>query len=291
VADREAWLDCWLVLDGQGCDPELVDPARRVRLHFETTGDAPDFHMQPPLITSDFPVPDARWTRLYLEPGGTLTEQPPTGPALAETYVSTPMDSGRGRQDDLTGKPDELVYETTFAEPTAIAGPIAATLWLSSDAADTDVYVAVADVGPEGVQYLQRGLLRASHRALDEQGSQRVASGVHEGELFRPRHPHTPTSIEPLLPGAPTRLDVEIFPVGHVFRAGHTLRVVVRPPPQTDMVGRSAIYAAPLAAENTIHFGPDHPSSILVPILPGLPPIASEPVPCGMQSGIRCDAR
>src|SRR5207248_1728424 len=81
---------------------------------------------------------------------------------------------GYGRVDASSG-PDELTYTRTFSGPTALAGPIEADVWLSSTAPDTDVFVQLIDVDPQGnYQFLQRGMLRASFRAVDEARSDRI---------------------------------------------------------------------------------------------------------------------
>ncbi len=178
-----------------------------------------------------------------------------------------------------------------FDQTTAICGPLAAQLWVTCTTIDTDLFVVVADVDPDGVaQLLQRGLLRASHRTIDQEKSWSVKVD-REQVMARPRHTHQ--DPQPLVPDQPYLLEVEIFPVGHVFREGHKLALWISQPPQGDPVTRrqdgqpSYSYASAMPpATVSILRSHDHPSSILLPILPKLPPIGEKPPRPGKQAGI-----
>jgi putative CocE/NonD family hydrolase len=174
-----------------------------------------------------------------------------------------------------------------FDEPTAICGPIAVTLWASCTAVDTDFFAVISDLAPDGrVRPLQRGMLRASLRSLDE----KMSSWVHvNGERVLIRPYHTLSKPQPLEPGKPYPFEIEVFPVGHVFRQGHQLSLSVSKPPMSDPVpypkGRKgAVKSGSFQYESqqpdstvTIHRSPRYPSSVLLPLLPGLPPISQNP--------------
>ena len=287
--DRLNWLDCWIIHEGNGCAGDVADPEQRVRLHFETTGNSAT---NPPVIGSDFPLPQTGWSEYHLRADGSLTEEVPGADEGASTYVSTP----RGRQNggytmnglSASSGPDELTYALDFEEPTAIAGPITATLWATSVSPETEFFVTLIDEGPDGsYQYLQRGMLRASHRAVDELRSERIENGPYAGTIHRPHRPHTNPQV--VVPGTATEYLVEVFPVGHVFREGHRLLVKISAPPTTDPV--SELYAYDLAVAGSvvqIHHDAEHPSRLLLPVLRSLPPIADEAPACGAQSGVRC---
>ncbi len=72
---------------------------------------------------------------------------------------------------------------------------------------------------------LAQGWLRASHRALDPALSTE----------YRPYHPHS--EAEPLSPGEPAQLDVELWPTSIVLPAGYRLAFSVR--------GRDYVYPGP----------------------------------------------
>jgi hypothetical protein len=182
-------------------------------------------------------------------------------------------------------------YLLALDKSTALCGPIGVTFWAACTTVDTDFYVVVADIDAKGVvQLLQRGLLRASHAAVDKEKSLSV---VIEGQetFIRPRHTHR--DMSPLVPGQPYRFDVEVFPVGHVFRAGHQLAVWISQPPLGDPVtrhddGRPAYLYESAMPPSTVRIlrSEEHPSSITLPLLPDLPPIGDAELPAGEQAGI-----
>ncbi len=279
---RLEWLDFWTLQDGQGDRPEFTDRTRRVEVYFETPAESGQ--LNPPLQAADFPLPDTQWTRYYLSRNGTLVaDRPALGESEADSYGVV---VGAADEDM-----DALVYLLEFDEPTAICGPIAAQLWITCSTIDTDLFVAVADVDADGTaQLLQRGLLRASHRGLDRDKSDWVDVNGQQ-VLTRPRHLHQ--DAKPLVPGTPYQLDVEVFPVGHVFRQGHKLAMWISQPPHGDPVTRqrngqpSYSYASDMPP-STVRLlrSHDHPSSILLPLLRKLPPIGDVPPPPGTQAGV-----
>jgi hypothetical protein len=126
------------------------------------------------------------------------------------------------------------------------------------------------------VQFVQRGFLRASHRTLDEARST-TAAPVH-------RHDRA----LPLEPGKDTEVQIVLLPVGHVFRRGHRIELVVTSPPPTQMTRDVWGFAAlPDAALNTVRFGGEKPSRLVLPWLPGATAEA-ELAPCGTLANQPC---
>ena len=120
---------------------------------------------------------------------------------------------------------------TFTAEPlaieTEITGPLAARLFVSSATEDADVFVVLRAFAPDGTEVvfqgaidphtpLAQGWLRASHRALDPALTTE----------YRPYHTHA--GREPLVPGEPVQLDVELWPTSVVLPAGYRLALTVR---------------------------------------------------------------
>jgi len=291
--DRKAWLDHWMrgVNGGFG---NVKQARSSVSVLFETHKD--DTGALVPNGRKDartFPLPDTRWTDWYLHGDGSLSTDAPAAPEPSQPYVSgtkrqfwsyqaggdfgPPVTTAEG--------PDELTYRgDPVSSDTAIAGPITATLFLQSTAPDTELFVDVVDEAPDGTRtYLQRGLLRASHRAVDDSQSEHTP----DGRIYRPHRPHTnPTQITP---GQTYEYLVEVWPVGHVFRAGHRISVKVHAPPFVDSFYAYVPRSAP--GVNTILHGPDTPSRVMLPMVPlagvGLGP----PLPCGAQEAVRCVAQ
>ncbi|MDI3403209.1 CocE/NonD family hydrolase [Streptomyces cavernicola] len=160
-------------------------------------------------------------------------------------------------------------FEVTFQEDLDLVGHMKLALYVSAEAADMDLFVAVWKIDREGriVHFPYYGHLddgpaavgwiRASHRELDEA----------ESTEYMPVLKHQ-RSLQ-LQPGDVTRLDIEILASGTRYRAGDSLRVVVQ---GTD-INR---YPKPLVfarhedtvntGTHTIHTGGRFPSHLLVPV-------------------------
>jgi len=313
-SDRVAWLDCWVIHDGRGCPGGIADPSKRVQIHFETTGPGNDPQLDavnPAYVSSNYPLPQTVWRLYYLRGTGSLSTQPPTQGDAGRSYLDAPFGrqaylSGPGVADSLgdqTGNgveqayaqlygpassssgPDELTYTLPFAKESAIAGPVEVTLWATTTGPDADFFVQVIDRDPQGnLSYLQRGLLRASFRAIDPLRSDRIAGGPLAGTIYRPYHLFT--NPQDVLPGQTNKYDIEVFPIGYVFRPGHELLIQIYAPPAMDEFYAYGSGQPP--SINTILSDRAHPSSILLPFMPVIPPVHAQAPTCGSQTGVRC---
>jgi putative CocE/NonD family hydrolase len=278
--DRKAWLDQWV---------------RRVPKDFGSSSvttllEMSDDRSNGRKDSRTFPLEDTRWTNAYLDEGGALTWDAPRGSQTEASYLSgSPRQSwsyqaghSAGSQVSTPEGPDELTYRSEkLKSPLAVVGPITATLYLSSTAPDTEIFVQLIDEAPDGSRYyVQRGMLRASHRAIDYLSSDKT----EDGDVYRPHRPHTnPTLIQP---GKVYEYLVEVFPLGHVFRPGHRLAVKVHTPPAVDSY---YVYVPKrVAGVNTLYHGGKTPSHLTLPVvsLAGVN-LGPEPKPCTLQA-IRC---
>ena len=168
-----------------------------------------------------------------------------------------------------------------FTEPTAIAGPTTATLFASSTAPDTEFFVQLIDEGPDGSRsYLQRGMLKASHRAIDRRLSDKTESGL----IYRPYRHHTNPTL--VTPGSTYKYLIEVFPVAHIFRPGHRLLVKIHAPPAVDSYYAYVPKRAP--SVNTVFHDEANPSHLTLPFVPlkGVQ-LGAEPAPCTVTA-VRC---
>jgi uncharacterized protein len=290
--DRKAWLDHFVRLVNGGFGS--VRQARSsVSVLFETHRDETDALVHNGRMdSSTFPLADTLWTNWYLHGDGSLTSDAPTTPEASRPYVTGTKrqfwsyQAGGDVGPPLTTAegPDELTYTSDpVATDTAIAGPITATLFMQSTAPDTELFVELVDEGPDGSRtYLQRGLLRASHRAVDESQSQRTP----DGRIYRPHRPHTNPTL--ITPAQTYEYLLEVWPVGHVFRAGHRISVKVHAPPFVDSYYAYVPRSAP--GVNTVVHGPDTPSRIMLPMVSLARVPLGPPLPCGAQEAVRCVA-
>ncbi len=281
--DEAEWFARWL---SDGRSESASDSVPRVACYFETGNPsaADRRNHGEPFLADDFPFPQTCWTRYYLRSGERLLPSPggETEPAGLYQVAHAPP-SGRDRR---------AVYLIEFPEPTAICGPAVLTLWAKVTTVDTDFFVLIGDMAPDGQLYgLQRGLLRASHRRIDPQRSDYVELDGRK-HLIRPHHSHT--SLEPITPHEPTEYQIEIPAFGHVFRPGHKLALVIMQPAGPDPIGVTRSGAAsyrydsqpPPAAVAILHDA-EHPSSVLLPLLPELPPLQDPPVSIDQQAGLQ----
>ncbi|MDR6861412.1 CocE/NonD family hydrolase [Variovorax guangxiensis] len=221
-----------------------------------------------------WPLPDTRWTRYYLEPGN------------AVLGTSVPVDNASVTYEGLgPGLVFMLPPSTSELE---VTGPVSARLYVSFETTDADLFLTVRLFTPDMKEVtfqgandpntpITQGWLRASHRKLDAARS----------KPWRPWHSHD--EIIPLVPGEIYPLDVEIWPTSIVVPPGYRLALSIRgkdfeyagPPviaqhPRHEMRGCGAFVhdderdrlRSVFGGRVTIHTGPAHPSSILLPVIP-----------------------
>lgn len=275
----------WLEVHGQKkwayfYEPESVE---RQRVFFDTflKGEDRGIDQWPAVraeIRDDGDVAHSEWRELETWP---LPESP--HPLYLDAADGSLRDGADGSLRDGVPDADATVelaatsgsarFVHTFDTDTDVVGPMALTLWLSTDGAeDADVFVVVGKLDAEGQEVhfpfnalfsdgpVALGWLRASHRALDPERSSALV----------PRHPHT--AEEPLEPGVPTRLDIEIWASGTRFHAGEALTVTVQ---GHDYIKRAPAEGVPPlqilhedlrnAGTWTLHTGPAHPSVLRIP--------------------------
>jgi uncharacterized protein len=186
---------------------------------------------------------------------------------------------GDNAQFSIPPRPDGRLAWTSEALPQdlTILGSTQVHLFVSSENVDTDFVVTLHDIYPNGdVQYLQRGVLRASMREVDEARS--TPEYVY--------HPYD--KPEPLTPGQIYEIRLSLPPLGAVLRKGHKLQVTITSPsaiPQPDW----GLQPLNLPGRNTIYLSSTYPSRILVPVIPGAVPGAAEPA-CGSMPFMPCRA-
>jgi len=291
ISDRVAWMDHWIRGANRGFGDVREDRTSVLTL-LELHQDGQAFASNGRIRSRTFPLEQTRWTDYYLRSGNGLAAEPPAADEGSDRYLAgSPRQSWSYQAGPTAGSefttpagPDELTYRSEpFAKNTAIAGPILATLHVSSTAPDTELFVQLIDEGPDGSKtYLQRGMLRASHREVDPARSDWVRSGGRR-VMYRPFHPHVgPT---PITPNQVYEYAIEVFPVGHVFRPGHRLAVKIHTPPLVDSYYAYVPRRAPAA--NTVLHDADHPSRIQLPVVPLSVKLGPE-LACGEQYQVRC---
>jgi uncharacterized protein len=286
--DAKRWFDYWLLGEETGIMQE--DPVR------VTVNRGPDTEGST-IGLDGLPASNTNWRRLFFSSDSTLSRTIPA--EGADTYVSEVP--SQWFIEDLTQDNLLTFWSEPMEEPQLIAGTSTVTLFVEADDVDTEFYVSVGDIEPnmEEVTYLQRGMLRASHRELRrESADEPLPEGLtpeyteynENGAIIRPVHTMTePTQITP---GEIYRYDIEVFPFSHVLYPGHRLLINIHAPPEEEGPDglRYWMYdSLTNSAEHTLHYGDEYRSSILLPTFrwgseENVPPEPS----CGEPEGYNC---
>jgi putative CocE/NonD family hydrolase len=211
--------------------------------------------------------PAAKATKLYLGKGAALTAQPPADGEPADDYISPTVSTGTengiafGQSGQLwktPGTPSGAQAYTTpkLGRDVELLGPASVNLWLKSTGTDTGLQATITEIRPDGQEvYVNRGWLTASHRKLDEQAS----------TATMPVQTHREADVEPLVPGEPTLVRIEVFPFGYVFRAGSRIRLIIDTPSQT---GGWNFQPVANGGVNSILHDAEHPSELVLSAIP-----------------------
>jgi putative CocE/NonD family hydrolase len=223
----------------------------------------------------EWPIAGTQWVKYYLHSRGRAnslfgdgmlsTVEPASepedaysyDPARAVPFITSPSFAQIGGPDDyrsIERRDDVLVYTSDpVVEDVKVCGPIRARLHAASSARDTDFMAKLLDVWPDGfAQRLTDGMVRARFR----DGMER------------------PTLIEP---GRIYAYDVDLWNTCQVFKKGHRIRVEIassafpkydRNPNTGEALGRTTRVQV---ARQTIYHDREHPSHIVLPIVPRKP--------------------
>jgi hypothetical protein len=219
-------------------------------------------------LTGDhWPLAQTAERSLYLASGGSastlwgdgsLADSP--GPDSADLLIADPHNPVPSLGDDLGAdgpvctdqrgiecRSDVLVYSTAaLDEPVTIAGDVSAELYVAVDAPDTDVFVKLVDVYPDGTAYnLAQSCLRLRYR----DGIEKPAS---------------------LVPGEIYRIEIRGITTANYFPAGHKIRIEIAGSsfPLADRNWNTGGQNEPMIdgpiARITLHHGQAHPSRLRI---------------------------
>ncbi len=224
---------------------------------------------------TSWPLPQTNWTTFYLSGPGAIADRKgqliSTAPDAQspDTYTYDPAfpvpslgghsccgaqsgPQGPYDQTPVEQRSDVLVYSSAPLEhDTEMTGPVNVRLWAQSTSADTDFTAKLTVVKPDGqVINLNDGILRTPFRdSLSE-----------------------PTSTTP---GRPYEYQIHVWPTSCEFRAGDRVRLEISssdypqfaPNPNTG--APFGMDSASRTAVQTILHDRDHPSAVILPMIPG----------------------
>ena len=267
-----------------------------VRAIFERGAGKPD-ELGAPVGTFEehwpsWPPPSVTPERLYFHASGTLDPSLPTELAAQSSFDLDPAAGERGNLapggnvwDELPAydwrAPDAghaVVFETPpLVVDEVMAGTASADLWIESNVDDADLEVNLTEVRPDGKEmYVQSGWLRASY-----------GKPGPDATVLWPANTFEKQDWEPLVPGAWKQIRVGFAGFHHVFRAGSRVRVLVNTPGGSRAEWRFSLKTFPGTATHTIGHDAQHPSSVVLPLVPDL--VAPSPLPpCPSLRGQPC---
>ncbi|WP_067828435.1 CocE/NonD family hydrolase [Nocardia inohanensis] len=197
--------------------PDAAGAVRRLYLTGDRTGTAPHAAVDAGLS----PRADEVETRLPV-PGGRVSAAS-NNSAVMSMGVTLLLGRAHGNDERRSEATAVTFTSEPFEGGLTLTGPMNLHLHAVADGTDAFWSVTVCDVHPDGTSVaLTRGALLSSHRYTEEETSYRVG-----GELLFPIHPLTADTIEPVIPGEPFDLDIEINPTEARLRTGHRLRIAV----------------------------------------------------------------
>ncbi len=202
-----------------------------------------------------------------LDGDGLLNTGPPSADA-ADRFVYDPMNpvpsyggnvcctgnavtGGAFDQRKMEARPDILVYSTEpLKEGLEVSGPIEATLYVSSDAKDTDFTVKVIDVYPDGTAYnLDETIQRVRYR----EGYDKPQVWMEAGKVYK-------VTLSPMT-------------TSNYFAAGHRIRIEVTSSnfPRFDRNmntgGNNYDEVKAVVAHNAVHHSQQYPSQVTLSVV------------------------
>jgi putative CocE/NonD family hydrolase len=180
----------------------------------------------------------------YFESGSRLSSTPPSGsgeefdeyvsdpakPVPHISWISTAMTYAymTGDQRFAGRRTDVLVYQTEpLAEDVTFAGPVTASLYVSTTGTDSDWIVKLIDVYPGNYPDPdpdRREQLNPERAELRMGGYQQLVRGEPIRGKFRKSFEHP----EPFVPGKPDKVEFQLPDVFQTFRRGHRIMVQVQ---------------------------------------------------------------
>src|SRR5450432_2731745 len=165
--------------------------------------------------------------------------------------TGTAVTGGAFDQRKMEARADILVYTSEpLKEGTEVSGPIEATLYVSSDAKDTDFTVKVLDVDPDGVAYnLDETIQRMRYR----DGYDQPLAWMEPGKVYK-------VTLQPMT-------------TSNFFAAGHKVRIEISSSnfPRFDRNlntgGHNYDEAKGVVAHNAVHHSRQYPSQISLSVV------------------------
>ena len=243
------------------------------------------------------PIPGTIARYWYLSDGGALATTKPTS-AGADSFDWKPRvrpltnftgDTGAGEDGLWTATPpynwrrppaDTGVSYLTgpLSQDRTVIGAGAVHAWVRSSTPNVDLQATITEVRPDGKEtFVQGGWVRGNMRKLD----------ARKSTLLEPVLSLRAADVSPLPTNRFVKVTIPLYYEGHAYRAGSRIRVMITAP-NGDQPIWSFSQTRPIGpATVAIAHSNDKPSSLILPVVPGVS-VPTELPPCPGLRGEPC---
>jgi predicted acyl esterase len=246
---------------------------------------------------SSFPIPGTTARRWYMSSAGKLVDTAPasagadsfTSDAHARPPTDFTGDTGAGSGGLWTASPQynwtqnpagtAVSYLTNpLTANTTVVGAGAVHAWVRSSAPNVDLQATISEVRPDGKEtFVQNGWVRGNERKLDP-----VKSTPLEPVLSL-----RAADVSPMPPNRYVEVTIPLYYEGHAYRAGSRIRVTISAPNGDQPIWSFAETEPTGQATVSIARSKERPSSLLLPVVPGVSVPTGLP-PCPGLRGEPC---
>ncbi|MFH1031756.1 MAG: CocE/NonD family hydrolase [Chloroflexota bacterium] len=254
------WLDKWL----KGIETGIMDEPEIVMFD-RATGEC--------RYENEYPLARTKWVKFYLHtnPAGTADKAPwglistdPPKKEQPDKYTEP-----EAYRTAVMGKPVIGYTSEPLKEDLRVMGPLAFTLHGSITTRDTVWFVKLGVITPDGqTSVLTQGQLKASYRQTDPKKS-------------TPGSPyHTFQNPVPAEAGKIYEYQIPLSPVFYTFKKGTKIWIQIDSDDVNVLANLNGVYTAemlPVPCTNTVYHDQEHPTHMLLPVVPDAP--ITKPVP------------
>jgi uncharacterized protein len=244
-----------------------------------------------------FPIAGTAARFWYLRAKGGLSRKPPTSAradsfdwdAHARPLTDFTGDTAAGTDGLWTATPpykwqrppagSAVSYLTSpLSSNTSVIGAGAVHAWVRSSTPNVDLQATVTEVRPDGKEtFVQNGWVRGNERKLD----------ARKSTLLEPTLSLRAADVSPLPPDRFVKVTIPLYYEGHTYRAGSRIRVTITAPNGDQPIWSFGETQPEGPATVSIAHSKLMPSSLILPVVPGVSVPTGLP-PCPGLRGEPC---
>ncbi|HEX6461303.1 MAG TPA: CocE/NonD family hydrolase [Thermoleophilaceae bacterium] len=270
-----------------------------IRVLFDNGAGSQPGYPQPAFEQSwpSFPIPGTSARYWYLSRGGALAGAAPGGSsadvftwdAHARPLTDFTGDTGSGTNGLWTATPPyqwqqppagsaASYVSSPLKTDTTVIGAGAIHAWVRSSTPNVDLQATISEVRPDGKEtFVQGGWVRANERKLD----------ATKSTLLEPVLSLRASDVSPMPANRFTEVTIPLYYEGHVYRAGSRIRVTITAPNGDQPIWSFGETDPSGTASVAIAHSKQMPSSLILPVVPGVGVSAGLP-PCPGLRGEPC---